>query len=215
MNFYGIKDNKCHIDLTERTPEIASIEDLGYTTNTSLLTILQNMNENGMLIYSVSDYTSTNVYPAVVPTEDDAAIVIIRKVGNYATLEFHFYNSFYVNHYLFTSQSGPRLSGWIQVATNLSLKDALPIAKIKITTGTIPNGTYYTRRIDLSEYNISSDRVVTAIVTPEDNFSFTSDGRRTFEHVAIIEEDNQTLIFRVRNNSGSQISSLVYRICII
>lgn len=206
MSFYGIKDNKCRIDLTERTPEIATIEDLGYTSNTSLLTILDNYrNKNCLLIYSVSNVSSTKVYPITVP-EDDSAIVIINKVGNHASIEFHFYNSFYTAQYLFGSQGGPRLSNWMQIS-----KAAIVKGSLDIPYPLAPQATMQMHK-DLSAYNIPSDASIVVTQT------HSSDGAFQVMDIDIVPllSSNNKVYFYVKNKSSRvTYKSITFNWCII
>ena len=234
MRFYGIKENKCHIDLTERTPEICTIEELGFTVNTNLRTILDNyFGKNCILIYSVSNVTNTRVYPVTVPS-NDAAIVIINKVGNFASIEFHFYDSFYTNQYLFNEQSGPRLAGWMQIDSNINLSVYLTkaeatanyatkqqvanhiskITEFKITMDDVPAGETSQFIKDLSNYAVTN--MMHAIVTPATlNYmlGFTDNGVRALNYAYCIRNNN--FVLRVKNNLSTTMSNLEFNVCII
>ena len=203
MSFYGIKDNKCREDITQRTPEIASIENLGYTNESSLITILSDyLYKNCMLIYSVSNVTNTNIYPIKIPSTD-AAIIIINKVGNSASIEFHFYDEIYVNQYLFDSQTGHHLAGWKRISK---------IIEFSITINNVSAAGNETYRKDLSNYNIGNK--VHAIVTPLFDYGFNANGVESINYRYCIDNRN-TFILRVRNNLNSVITGLRFNVCIL
>lgn len=195
MSFYGIKDNKCRIDLTERTPEITTIEDLGFTVNSSLTLIINSMTENGILIFSVSNVTNTSIYPMVIP-EDDAAIVIINKVGNSASVEFHFYDSFYTNQYSYIGTS--ILAGWIRIGK---------ATEFSITTSNIPSQSSqdYHRAL-----NVKGNH---AIVTMANNYGFIGDKQGIDYTYCILNKEK--FILHVRNNTNSTITGLTFNVCIL
>lgn len=192
---YALKDNKCREDITDRTPEIATLTELGYNTATSLTHIVQNMNSNGILVYSVSNVTSTNIYPVKIPA-DDSAVVVINKVNSVATISFHFYDSFYTNHY-----SHRNLAGWVKA-------DKIELPQVKLQN--IPSGYSFNTTIDLTEYGITNDAHVN--VTLLTTNSFVGD-KPKIDHIFYVKRGK--LYLHVKNNSSSTLASVEFNVCIL
>lgn len=192
---YALKDNKCREDITDRTPEIATIEDLGYTKDTKIESIINQMNTNGILIYSVSNVTSTSIYPVKIPA-DDSAIVIIHKVGNSATISFHFYDSFYTNHY-----SNGNLAGWIKVG-----KIELPQVEFR----NILSGYNFDHVEDLSPYGITDSAHIN--VTLLTSNTFIGD-KPKIDYLYYVKYGK--LYLNCKNNGSSTLASVKFNICII
>lgn len=194
---YALKDNKCREDITDRTPNITTLADLGYPdANYALEHIIEtNMNDKGILVYSVSNVTNTNVYPVKVPA-DDFAIVVITKTSGVATISFHFYDSFYINHY-----SYEQLAGWIKVGkTELST----------IEFRNIPSGYIFDHVEDLSVYgNIDNAHVNVTLLTEN---SFIGD-KPKIDFIYYVKYGN--LYLHCKNNGSSSLASVKFNICII
>ena len=190
---YAIKDNKCHEDITDRTPKITTLADLGYDDTTSLEYIIQtDMNDNGILVYSVSNIVDDRVYPIKVPT-DDSAIVIINKANNCAAISFNFYDSIYVNHYSYGS-----LAGWIKLN-----KTELPQYEFK----NIPSGYNFTAGFDLE---VEDGAHVNVTLLTEN--SFIGD-KPKIDYLYYVK--NNRLYLHCKNNSSSTLASVLFKICIL
>ena len=149
----------------------------------------------GILVYSVSNVTNTNVYPAKVPA-DDFAIVVITKTSGVATISFHFYDSFYINHY-----SYEHLTGWIKVGkTELT----------QVEFRNIPSGYSFDHVEDLSPYGITDSTHINVTLLTEN--SFIGD-KPKIDFIYYVKYGN--LYLHCKNNGSSTLASVKFNICII